>query len=150
MGSRPWNIRSMRCHTLKDLEILKIGVLGVDIELHTRHGNIHCTREPRLASHTQVLKPSGSLKPARCSLTEYRIKNLTQSGPVNPNQHFESMFESVLSFQVRRGMVDDFKGTERSVQSYPVPHCSILVRFSCSRLLIHASSSCLYSEKCSN
>lgn len=93
MASQPWNIRSMRCHTLKDLEILEIGVFGVDIELDTRHGNIHCTRGRRLASRRQWSKTSGSLKPASasCSLTKYRIKNLAQSGPVEPNQHFGIM-----------------------------------------------------------
>ena len=36
-------------------------------------------------------------------------------------------------------------GVERGEESktYPVPHCSTLVRFSWSRLLIHATSSCL-------
>jgi hypothetical protein len=47
----------MRCHTLKDLEILEIGVLGVDIELHTRHGDIHC-REGKVSIQTQLQNPT--------------------------------------------------------------------------------------------
>lgn len=34
-------------------------------------------------------------------------------------------------------------GEETLFYPYPVPHCSILVMFSCNRLLIHPSSSCL-------
>ena len=35
------------------------------------------------------------------------------------------------------------EGRNAFLNPYPVPHCSILVIFSCSRLLIHASNSCL-------
>lgn len=37
------------------------------------------------------------------------------------------------------------KRGRNALNPYPVPHCSILVRFSCNKLLSHASNSCLES-----
>lgn len=35
-------IRQVRqLHTLKNLEVLEVGVFSVDVELDTRHGDIH-------------------------------------------------------------------------------------------------------------
>jgi len=99
--------------TLQHLEVLEVGIFGVDVELHARHGDIHEDAVEDLAKGRSVIvRMVGQLRKQR-QLLRGRGK--------------------------QRREMDGWM----SEPTYPVPHCSTLVMLSWRRLLSQPRSSCL-------
>lgn len=97
--------------TLQDLEVLDVGIFGVDVELDAGHGHI--------AKNAVVYLAEGGAKSSPLELVFF--------------SHVPS-----TTFIGRRRRGSRYWVSSRT---YPVPHCSTLVILSWRRLFSHARSS---------
>lgn len=74
--------------------------------------------------------------------TEDGVEDLAKGSTIHDREYTLAIRSQMESLPRGRGMREG-----NADHPYPVPHCSILVRFSWSRLLSHASSSCLFRGK---
>ena len=63
-------------HTLEDLEILKVCIFGIDVELHSGHGYIHWIREsPHQSPSSHCCLPDRQAAILQPRITTHRISN---------------------------------------------------------------------------
>jgi hypothetical protein len=75
-----WISEGRKSRTLKDLEVLEVGVFGVDIEFDARHRNIHYTEQAAsvLASRNGGRAEKGGMVHFGGNSTENGIENLAE------------------------------------------------------------------------